>query len=241
MKFGVKTFSNNEFLKAFENTADFFEIQAIEKNNYDFLKKFKLPLVIHAQHQEFGINNADKSIFQKNLKSINFARKLADKYNAKKIILHPGDLLNKDCSEKQAISFIKNLEDKRIIIENLSNPKTSLCTTPEQTKKILKQTKAGFCFDINHTIVTSLKLKKDYMQMIKKFIKLKPVHYHLGGQKISRFIKSKDKTHLSFKNSNIDLGKILKLIPKNVQITLEVTTNIKKTQYDLNLIKGLTS
>ena len=38
MKLGVKTFFSEEFLDAFADKADFFEIMAVEKNDYDFLK-----------------------------------------------------------------------------------------------------------------------------------------------------------------------------------------------------------
>ena len=120
MKIGVKTFDNRNFLKPFENQVDFFEIMAIETNKYDFLKEFKLPMVIHSQHGVFGVNSADKTKEERNLKSINFARKIADKVNSKKIILHPGELEDENCSKEQAIKFIKTLDDKRIIIENVT-------------------------------------------------------------------------------------------------------------------------
>ena len=61
MKIGVKTFNNPKFLEHFEKDVDFFEVQAIQKNNYSFLKKFSLPIVVHAEHQNFGINISDKS------------------------------------------------------------------------------------------------------------------------------------------------------------------------------------
>jgi len=244
MKIGVKTWSSESFLKSFEKKADFFEIQAIEKNKYEFLKKFSKPLVIHAQHYGFGINHADKTIYKKNLKSINFARKMADSFKSKIIIMHPGELTNKNCSKEQAIKFAKNIKDKRILIENVPRSKIErLCTTPQETKEFLKLTNKKFCLDINHAISTALLLKQDYIKVLKEFIKLKPSHYHLGGQKIKKRLsgKLKDMTHLGFKNSNIPLKRIMKIIPKNAYITLEVTTNIKKTEYDLNFIKNIIS
>ncbi|MDP1759954.1 MAG: hypothetical protein Q8L01_00585 [Candidatus Woesebacteria bacterium] len=65
MKIGIKTFDNPFFLESLKEKADFIEIMAIEGNNYDFLKKFSLPIVIHAQHENFGINNADKTKYKK--------------------------------------------------------------------------------------------------------------------------------------------------------------------------------
>ena len=87
MKIGVKTFGDSDFLKHFENKADFFEIMAIKGNDYSFLKKFSLPCVIHIEHQKFGINIADKTKQKINLESINYAVKIADMVNSKKLIL----------------------------------------------------------------------------------------------------------------------------------------------------------
>ena len=98
----------------------------------------------------------------------------------------------------------------------------------------LKETKAGFCFDINHAIETAIYLNEDYIEFIKKFVELKPAHYHLGGQNIKQ-----KKGHISFKESDIDLKKILELIPKNAEITLEVSTDIEKTKEDLKIIRNL--
>lgn len=67
MKLGVKTYNDEKFLDFFVDKADFFEVQAIEENNYDFLKKYDKNFIIHSQHIVWGINIADKSIIKKNL------------------------------------------------------------------------------------------------------------------------------------------------------------------------------
>jgi len=237
VKFGVKIYKKEAFLEHFKNQSDFFEIQALQKVNYNFLKKFKQPIVIHAEHQGFGINIANKSKQAKNLKAINFARKLADKTNAKKIIVHPGLIENKNCSEEQSVKLLNKIKDKRIIVESMPLKNNRLCTTPEQTKEFLKKTKTGLCLDLNHSIIAAIRLNKDYIKFLKQFIKLKPKHYHLGGQ----IIKNKeDHSHKSFKDSNIPLKKILSILPKSAQVTLEVTTDIEDTEYDLELVKSLT-
>ena len=224
MKLGVKTFKEGDFLRPFKDKADFFEVMAIQDENYSFLKEFSLPIVIHAQHQKFGVNNADKTKIKKNIDSTNFAINLANEYKANKIIVHPGEITDKNCSEAQAVSFFKSIKDKRILIENLPKNPNCLCSTPEEMKMFLKETKTGFCFDINHAIETAVYLNKDYIEFIKKFIELKPAHYHLGGQNLK-----KKEDHINFKESDIDLKKILELIPKDVEITLEVSTDIEKT------------
>lgn len=235
MKLGVKTFDSESFLKHFENLSDFFEIQAIQTNNYDFLKKFSKPIVIHAEHMGFRINPADKSLYNKNLQSINFARNLAEKTNAKKIIFHPGHFLNDNCSKEQSFYFIKELNDKRIIVENLSEYHKGLCTKPEEIKELMKFAGVGFCFDINHAIQNAMFQDIEYLKILEEFVKLKPSHYHIGGQKL----KNGDGGHKCFKDSEINLKEILKLLPKNAEITLEVTTDIEKTKDDLRIIREL--
>jgi sugar phosphate isomerase/epimerase len=234
MKLGVKTFDSEFFLDFFINKADFFEIMAIEKNNYKFLKKYSIPIVIHAQHKSFNVNNADKTKIKENIDSINFAINLANECKANKIIVHPGEITDENCSVERAVYFFNSINDKRILVENLiTKDKKELCATPEEMKLFLKKTKAGFCFDINHAIETAIYLKEDYVEFIKKFIELKPAHYHLGGQNLKQ-----KKDHINFKESDIDLKKILKLIPKNAEITLEVSTDIETTKEDLELIKS---
>jgi len=238
MKFGIKTYKDEQFLDAFINKADFFEVQAIQKYNYNFLKKYKklnIPIVIHAEHLMFGFNPADKTKTKSNLKSIKFAIKLANLTNSKKIIIHPGAITNKNCSEQQAIDFIKKLKDKRILIENLPPLKGRLCQTPEQTREFLNQTKKNFIFDLSHAIAVSNKLKLNKEKTIKDFLKLKPKHFHLSGQNYN----SKQDSHKSFKEVKLPYKKILTLYPKNAEITLEVTKYIDKTKYDLEFMKKL--
>jgi deoxyribonuclease-4 len=236
MEIGVKTFDNLRFLQEFEGKADFFEIMAIDNQNQElieFLTKTKTPIIIHAQHRGFEVNNADKTKEIKNERAIKTSIELANKVKANKIITHPGELDNNNCSKQNSIDFIKGIGDKRIIVENMpyDNGKR-LCSTPENTKSYLKESGAKFCFDVNHAISAALELGLDYIKFIKSFIKLEPVHYHLGGQKIN----GRDITHLDFKDSEINLKKILELLPKDAKITLEVTTDLDKTKKDLEII-----
>jgi endonuclease IV len=239
MKIGVKTFDSADFLKHFEKKVDFFEIMALQKNDYSFLKDFSLPIVIHAEHQVYGTNIADSTKREFNLKSINFARKIADSVNAKIIIVHPGVLEkgNKNCSIKNAINFLKEIDDDRIILENLPKEETfpvagiSVGFTPLRMKKLLKQSGKGFCFDVNHAFWTRRKIKISY-SFIKKYLRLNPSHYHIGGQTL----KLKNQ-HTCFEDSDINLKEILKYYPKDAWITLETENDIKKVDKDLEIIR----
>lgn len=237
MKIGVKTYDNEKFLDSFTEIADFFEVQAIQKNDYSFLKKYSIPIVIHAEHYDFGVNYADNSKRDFNMKSINFAIKLADLTNAKKIIVHPGNIekTNSFCSKGNAINFLNEINDKRILIENLpvkeNNPLvSSLCFSPEQIKEFVNLAGKGFCFDVNHALIG--KIPGDY-GFIRKFVKLNPGHYHIGGQKDNSLTDS----HLPLNDSDLNLHKILNQYPKDAEITLETKPNIKDAEKDLEIIK----
>ncbi len=241
MKIGVKTYDDKNFLEHFENKCDFFEVQAIQKNDYSFLKRFKKPIIIHAEHQGFGVNICDSNLKVKNLKSIKFARGVADSVNSKKIIVHAGILLNDKCSKDVAVKFIKRINDKRIIIENHSDYEKGLCSTPEKMREFLKLTGKRFCFDINHAISSSKQSGEDEFKMIKKFIKMKPAHYHLGGQKFINLLGlyKKDVGHLCFMDSKIDLKRIVKMIPSSATVTLETAVGISGVEADLEIMKKL--
>ncbi len=237
MKIGVKTFRDKDFLKLFEKDADFFEIMAVEDTNFDFIREFSKPWVVHSRHERFGLNNADKQKREENIKSLKSAISLADKCKADKIIVHPGINFNTSCSEEEFVSLISSFNDKRLLIENLPLNEDCFGATPDDMSRLMKKTGLGFCFDINHAIETALTLKKDYLKMLREFIKLKPAHYHLGGQKLN----GDRKTHLSFKESEINLREIFDLLPKDANITLEVTTDKDKTAKDVAIIKKFIS
>jgi endonuclease IV len=240
MKIGVKTFNEIEILEKFKDHVDFFEIMALDKPNpqvLEFIKNSNMPIIIHSQHAGFGINNADKSKINKNKKAMEKAIEHANHSNAKRIIVHPGEKENETCSENNSLEFIKSFPDSRIIIENMPKiPLTKgICLgySPESIKLFMEKTGAGFCLDINHAICSAIENDLDYKSYLKDFIKLKPAHYHLGGQKI----RKNRQTHLSLEDSEINIKEIVELLPANAEITLETTTDLNKIQRDIDIIK----
>jgi endonuclease IV len=237
MKIGVKTFDDENFLKPFENKVDFFEIMAVQGNDYSFLKNFSLPMVIHAEHQGFGMNPADLTKRKQNLKSVNFARKIADLAKAKKIIVHPGEIEsgNNNCSLENSINFFNELNDERIIVENLPSKLnlTRLCENPNEIKEFMERTKTGFCFDVNHSINNLRILDRDY-SFVKEYLQLNPTHYHIGGQRFGDYT-----AHFCFANSDLDIKKVLNYYPNDAEITLETEVDIRKTEEDVKTIKKI--
>ncbi len=236
MKFGVKTYNEEKLLDFFIDKCDFFEVQAIQVNDYSFLKKYSLPIVIHCEHENFGINIADISKKDLNLQAIHFAKVLADSVNAKKIIIHPGTLENENCSKENSINFLKEFCDSRFCIENMpytyaENKSIKLCSEPKEMIEFLEKTGLGFCFDFNHAIEYALELGLDYVGVLKEFSKIKANHYHLGGENME-----KRESHLSFADSTLDLNVIFKILPKKAEITLEVANDKTSLLEDLKVV-----
>jgi len=232
MKIGVKTYDGEEYIEFFKDKVDFLEVMSFVDR--ELIKNSKI--VIHSKHSRFGINPADINKENENKTEIEESQNIAHFCKSNKIIVHPGIIQNENCSEKQAIEFIRKMNDKRIIIENMPkmNKGVNLCSTPEETKDFLEKTNKGFCFDINHAISSAFENKLDPYAYIKDFIKLNPVHIHLGGQTIPD-----DTTHIALTESNIDLKGVIALLPENSDICLEVTQDIKKTEEDIKLLKSL--
>ncbi len=237
MKFGVKTYDSEEFLDKFIDKCDFFEVQAIRGNDYSFLSKYDKDIVIHCEHQGFGINIADVKGLDDSIDSVEFAKKIADIAGAKKIVIHPGHVENENCLIENSINFLNKYCDERFVIENmpLMGPKDGnlrIGAGIEDMKLLLKKTGLDFCFDINHAIEYALAEEIDYWKVIKDFEKLNPIHYHLGGEKIPRGI-----SHIGFNDSDLNLGKVFSLISKDAEITLEVGINEEEVSEDLKIVE----
>lgn len=234
MKFGVKTYTDEKYADYFKDKADFLEIMAIPDEDYSFLEGYPLPIVIHAQHDAFGVNAADPDLADNNLHSIKFAIELADRFDSKKIILHPGLLKKDNDSIELSIKFFEGL-DERIIFENMPPYEGFLCPGKRGCENFASQTGRKMCFDINHAIQTAMKLEKDYISIVEDFLKLNLIHFHVSGQ--NGFEESE--THLCFDDSTIPIKEILNLLPSDAEVTLEVTTDIATTAKDLKFVRGL--
>ena len=288
MKIGVKTRDNpivefensgqGSILEYFEDKVDFYEVIAEQRKGLDFFKKMKspsLPYVVHAEHFNYDVNYADKSKYDLNSKSLDFARRVADELNSEKIIVHtgifsyPGKVEQGDpnINIENSFSFFRKVNDSRILAENLRrfslekqknrshfnyNPELAgfydfSCATPKEVKEFMNETDVGFCFDFSHSVFSSTYYKKNYLDYISEFLELKPRHYHFSGQFIKTAegnpnrIKEVQRDHICLKESNLDLENILKMTPKNAEITLETEPDFKKIQSDVMIARKLCS
>jgi endonuclease IV len=244
MKFGVKIYREKDTAEYFKDKADFLEVTTVPDVDYVFLRNYPLPIVIHAPHHKMGVNHADSGNREQNRKLFDYARSLADSVHSDKIVLHPGVLSNERCSKEEAISAIRAL-DKRILIENLPIGVVEggilqefLCMTAEEVEEFCKKTGKGFCLDINHAIDSAIIFGQEYISSLSDYLKLNPAYFHLGGQIIGSLPHIE---HTSFDNSNVSLEKVLRMLPRNAEVALEVSTDIRKIEDDLRMVRTISA
>ncbi len=242
MKIGIKIFGLKEksFLDEISDKIDFIETMVIQGRDYHFLKNYDKKIVLHAEHQQFGINPADSSKYNRNLESLEFALNLADELKTEKVVCHPGIISNRNCSEETAIDFFNNIDDERILIENLpllnyrGRTIDALCALPAETENFLKKSNKKLCFDVSHSIISALvKNKADYNEFIIPYLELKPAHFHF-----SDILLEKRRDHLHFGEGNLDIDYYRKILPEYAEVTLETRNNTEKALNDINLLKS---
>jgi len=228
-KYGLKLWSINtesyrkEAIRLYkEGLFDFIELYTVP-GSLDTLsewKKLDMPFIIHGPHYAHGMNFANKNNFEKNMKLYEETKTFADSLNAEHIIFHPGT----GGFIRETASQVNQIDDERILIENkpykaLPVMKVDFCTgsTPEEIRHLQRRTKAGFCLDIGHAIAAANSFKMDFMKYTEKFIELTPQMYHLSDTDI----EAETDYHYNFGKGNMDLEKIIRLIPENSSVTIE--------------------
>lgn len=237
MKVGLKIFYGYEMdkLRPFLDSIDFVEVMAIEGNDYSFLKEINLPFVIHNQHHAFGVNPANPSKLLSNKSSLDFSIKLADKMDAKTIILHPGFYEDNNCSEDTFFDLLKDYNDKRIILENLnfnSHGFENQGYDYKSMKLLMDKTKKGMCLDFEHACLSAFRLNKDMIGFVKEIMALKPRHFHMSNMTFNPM-----KNHLHFSDGELPLAKLKKMLSNNDLISIE-TDKDEKSWKDIEFLRN---
>lgn len=239
MKTGIKMYYPDEaYMKKILEHVDFFEVMAIETEDYDFLRKFDIPFVIHTEHWKFGVNIAYSELAERNRKALEFAIKLADITNARTIILHPGFTKNGHGSEKAAVDFLKGFDDSRIVLENMIpefEGMKFLGLTPQDMKRLMEASGFGLNLDVGHSSAVACYLKKDHVGFTEEFFRLQPRHFHFADGKS----ESPVDFHLHIGEGNLNMKAFRQMLPKNAWVTLE--TYINDFQKQLNDIRFMRS
>jgi len=250
-QFGLKLWSTNDNYVAEAirlqqlGIYSYIELYAVP-GSYDVYisvwKSLKIPFVIHAAHFRDGMNLAKREKEAMNRLLITEARQYADDLKADKIIIHPG--IAGDIRE--TVRQLKQVKDQRILIENkpyhaLDDGLICNGTAPEEIALIMDKTGVRFCLDIGHAICSANAHKQEPYAYLRQFLELKPKILHLTDGDINGM---RD-VHRHFGQGNFDLSRILALLPKEIEITVETekdrTDRLDDFVADLNVIKNYVS
>lgn len=240
MEVGIKIFSDRsqfEYAGKAAEFADFIELMAVPGTDVGIFRQIGRPFVIHAAHQRFGCNLSDAALEKHNLECIRHAVNAADMLDAKIIIVHPGNIRSGSCSSGQVINVLGKISDSRIALENLyDEPKdiASVCTTAREMEYLMDASGSKLCLDIPHACAAANRIGKDYKSVLKGFLKLKPVHFHMAGGKIEGWTD----THKSLFDGNYPLDYFRSVMPKGAWVTLETPQDIKVQKREYELMKG---
>jgi len=227
MKIGLKIWSIN--YDSFNKLAEFHKNGLIDyvelyivPNSFDEEKLKPLlgiPIIFHAPnfYHKFSLCQKDK-IFEDSLKTI---RKFVDFFKEKRIIFHPGVILEEEEDDiEKTIDGINSLKDQLdIILENV--PKIGyqvnvqlLAAIPDEFKKVLKSTGVKSCLDLGHAIASANHYRRDPIEFIKEFISFGPYMIHISDGDYS----SVEDSHQHLGEGDYPLKELVKMIPKNCQV-----------------------
>ena len=238
-RYGLKLWSTNEnYMKTAKElyekqVYDYIELYAVPSSYDKYVHMWKaldIPYIIHAPHFMHGINFSIKENEQNNIFLSYEALKFADFLQAEKIIFHPG--IKGDY--KETARQLKLLNDSRILIEN--KPKNVAVTNEylkdddicvgydyKQMEYILLETNLRFCLDIGHATCAANSENKNYINVLKEFMKLNPYMFHISDGDITSNI---DK-HYNIGSGSYDFKTIFSLIPDDAIISVETEKNSK--------------
>lgn len=243
MQVGVKFYSVNnvEFLRGLD-FVDFVEVLPVP-GRFDELKKFrKFKCTIHAPHSSFDFNPADKGNEKRNLELMKETIKAADFLEAEIIVIHPGYNPEKNAIKNAVanqLSFFSKITDERIFLENTmleSNEGFQYVgdVTASGVKEMLERTGFRFCLDFCHAAATAVVIKRDYKELIKEFLKLKPGYFHVADN----LLNGKDQ-HLHIGDGKLDMGFIKGLIKKSkCPVCLETPLNLERRKQDVDFLRN---
>ncbi|MBM3304266.1 MAG: TIM barrel protein [Candidatus Aenigmarchaeota archaeon] len=243
MKIGVKIWPDKvDYALKIAGHADFIEVMAKRGCDFSFLSEIDLPFVVHAEHGDLGINYADSAKLALSRESLGFAIQLADRLEARAIIVHHGYLDGTpNTKAENTLRFLKEVRDNRILIENIlvkekfngieaEHP----FSTPEKMKFLMEQTGRGFCLDLSHAQASSAALGLDYMSMLEQFMRLKPRHFHACGG-----VEGEPKDmHLHLWEGNLNIGAFRRMLPKAAWVTLETPCDLEGQIRDIEIMRG---
>lgn len=222
-QFGLKLWSTNTQL--LEPAAalikrgrfQYIELSIIPGTESAPFQSYDLPYCIHITTDLHGVNIASRGSQVESKKQIAECIGWADRLNARHLIMHPGvgEL-------EEALRYLGDLNDDRILIENM--PRSGIHNeelvgySPSQIQQLMGG-KFGFCLDLNHTVKAAFSLKVPYLSLIREFLELHPVMFHISDGQSTNGIDE----HLPIGAGDYDMLALLRCVRDagELPITLE--------------------
>lgn len=220
VKFGLKLWSSNGDVlnNASELIAPglfhYIELTPVPGTEMAPFKELAIPYIVHATTERWGFNIGDPSIKKNNLAMLNNSQKWADALNSPFLIMHPGF-----GSPSEAIYFMEELEDTRILIENMPfkglNGEVMNGSSPEDFQSYPE--KLGLCLDINHAVKSAGGHSVPVDEHLKAYAAFRPPVCHIADGHAS----TAHDEHLHIGDGDYDLRRLLKYLADDVYLTLE--------------------
>ncbi len=241
-KYGLKLWSRNtdfyfdEAKKLYQKGIyDYIELYVVAETlkSLEKWKTLDIPFIIHAPHFAHGFNLAKEEKLQSNLKIYEEVKTFADELSSQYIIFHGGI----DGDIEQTAKQLKSFQEPRALIENkplkaLPNKMNGeFCRgyNLDEIKYVMNEVNCGFCLDFGHAICSANSQKIDPYEYVESFFELNPKMFHLTDV---NDISSEFDSHPHLGKGELDIKKILKLLPKNAIITVETIKNHKENLDD---------
>ena len=255
MRLGLKVFPqsywkfpkfNTEGVKEAVKHFDYIELMAIKGSDtrtVEELQGMGVPFTLHTMHFGWGVNLANKGKRELNLSALNYSQELADKLDARYMVVHCGRAEDRGCTLENTIELLLELDDKRFVVENLPKAEmepggkrkgpSSLGWGFQGMKKVLEATGLGMCLDFAHATESAVQMKRDPVEFMKELIKLNPVYFH-----ISDGFKDGHDYHLHLGEGEFPLKVYRGMIPKDGMVCIETDPEPEKLVEDARFMRG---
>ena len=222
MLFGLKIWSiNTELIDEAVSLIQsgsfaYLELMPVPKTRIDPFLQRNIPYIIHSVE----VDIADPACREQSRQAIQECLRWADALHAPWVVLHPwrGDI-------HTATKFVDDLNDSRIIIENMPymglDGFSLLGSRPDEIECFKREGNCGFCLDLSHAIKAACAYEIPYPIYLDSFVTLNPTMFHLSDGTLDG---GKDE-HFAIGKGEYDMKFLLDLIAcsgEEIYVTLEV-------------------
>jgi len=228
-----------------EGVFDYLELYIVP-DTLDTIAQWKTlvcPFIIHATHFAYGFRLSDPSKEAYNQAIYQQVKEFADALETPHIIFHGGI----DGTLEETARQLAGLNEPRALIENkplkaLPSMGGGICrgaSVPE-IEYIMHETGCGFCLDVGHAVAAANSLGVEHYEHIADFIRLSPVMYHLSD---AEDVQMEVDSHTHLGTGELDLQKLLKMLPENSTITIETDKdsdeNLDDFVHDVKVLRSV--